>query len=187
MSNGCYFYFYIHIYIMVLLKFKDYPEFRPNISPKEMFEIGIMGGSYFRPITSPKTKKHYDKHYKKFDFLKDIPFEKYANINYDKTINKYGVQVGTSYEYWMMKNWIKEEYDPYGWIEWYCNFWMGRRTPDDERQIKRWLNIAGKNGRFRKQLQNKINKIGKNDDTVYIGMRQTLLHWGFDTRKMKVI
>ena len=37
--------------------FKDYPEFKPNITPKEMFELGIMGGSYFRVIKSPKTKK----------------------------------------------------------------------------------------------------------------------------------
>ena len=37
--------------------FKDYPEFTPNISPKDMFKLGIMGGSYFRVIKSPKTKK----------------------------------------------------------------------------------------------------------------------------------
>ena len=37
--------------------FKDYPDFKPNITPKEMFRMGIMGGTYFREIKSPKTKK----------------------------------------------------------------------------------------------------------------------------------
>lgn len=86
----------------------------------------------------------------------------------------------------MYKGWINEDIDPYGWIQWYCHFWQGRRTIDDDRQIKRWKNISGENGRFRKQLQNKINSIGKNDLTVYKGMRQTLLHWAFDSSNMVV-
>jgi len=167
------------------ISFTDYPDFQPNISPQEMFNIGIMGGCYFRTIKSPHTQKTYKKRYLKYKFLKNIPLNKYANADYDKSINLYKVSVGTSYEFWMEKGWIKEDIDPYGWIEWYCNFWLGRRTPDDLRQIKRWKNIAGINGRFRRQLQNKINKLGVNDDKVYIRMRQTLLHWGLDTRMLK--
>ena len=165
--------------------FPDHPDFQPNISPQQMFKIGIMGGCYFRPITSPDTHKTYNRRHLKYKFLKNIPLNKYARVDYDKSINLYKVQVGTSYEFWMKKGWIREDVDPYGWIEWYCNFWQGRRTPDDLRQIKRWKNIAGVNGRFRKQLQNKINKLGVNDDSVYIRMRQTLLHWGVDTRLLK--
>lgn len=166
--------------------FKNYPDFKPNISPKEMFELGIMGGHYFREIKSPKTGKVYKNHNKKFDFLKKIPDNKIINQEYDKNVNKYKITVGTSYDFWMSKGWIEEDIDPYGWIEWYCNFWNGRRTKDDERQIKRWKGIAGENGRFRKQLQNKINKEGSNNEKIYPRMRQTLLHWGFDTTKMKV-
>jgi hypothetical protein len=165
--------------------FKDFPEFQPNISPEQMFKLGIMGGSYFRPIESPISGKKYKNEFNKFDFLKTIPRNKYANEIYDKNINKYKVKVGTSYEFWVMKGWIHESTDPYGWIQWYCNFWLGRRTEDDIRQIKRWKNIAGENGRFRKRLQNIINKIGKNDENIYKGMRQTLLHWGYDTSKMQ--
>jgi len=166
--------------------FKDYPNFKPNITPKQMFNLGIMGGSYFRVIKSPKTKKIYKNHHKKFKFLNNISNEKLINKIYDKNINYYKVEVGTTYEYWMSKNWIIEKYDPYGWIEWYCNFYNGRRTNDDIRQINRWKKSAGPKGRFRNQLQKKINNIGKNDPNIYPRLRQTLLHWGWDSRKMKV-
>ena len=90
-----------------MINFKDHPEFKPNITPKQMFEIGIMGGSYFRKIKSPKTGKIYKNHHKKFKFLDKIPLNKLVQKNYDKYINYYKVEVGTSYEFWMSKNWIK--------------------------------------------------------------------------------
>ena len=169
-----------------MINFKDHPEFKPNITPKQMFEIGIMGGTYFRKIKSPKTGKIYKNHHKKFKFLNNIPNEKLIQQKYDKNINYYKVEVGTSYEFWMEKGWIKEKFDPYGWIQWYCNFYNGRRTEDDRRQINRWKKSAGPKGRFRNQLQRKINEVGKNDRNIYPRLRQTLLHWGLDSKKIKV-
>ena len=32
---------------------------------------------------------------------------------------------------------------------WYCRFFQGRRSPDDERQISRWLGVAGPTGRWK--------------------------------------
>mgnify|MGYP001412864166 CR=1 FL=1 len=87
-------------------------------------------------------------------------------------------------EVWEKNNWIVEE-DPYGWFQWYCRFYNGRRIDDDERQIKRWLNIAGPNGRFRRRLMNKIIQTGKkyNDKSVSPVIRQVLLHWGYELTK----
>ena len=35
-----------------LIVFKDYPEFTPNLTPQEIFEMGSFGGTYWRPIYS---------------------------------------------------------------------------------------------------------------------------------------
>jgi hypothetical protein len=39
--------------------FPDYPDFRPNLSPKEVLQMGSFGGTYFRPIKSGCTGKTY--------------------------------------------------------------------------------------------------------------------------------
>ena len=39
--------------------FKDYPDFTPNLSPRDIFRLGSFGGTYWRPIYSDVTKKKY--------------------------------------------------------------------------------------------------------------------------------
>jgi len=170
------------------IHFKDFPDFKPNLSPKQIFQLGSFGGTYWRPIH----KNKYKNEHKKFptDWWKGLedkhlitPFKKY-----DKTINMYKVQVGTTLEYWIEKKWINKEYDPYGWVQWYCNFYNGRRCDDDIRQIKRWKGIASDNGRFRKWLVTMILKKSPseqkyNNFNVSPKIRQTLQHWGYQLTK----
>ena len=55
--------------------FKDYPEFRPNLSPRQIFKLGSFGGTYWRPIKSKfyKTQlKDQHKNYPK-SWWKGIP------------------------------------------------------------------------------------------------------------------
>ena len=171
----------------MVLVFKDYPKFKPDLTPYQMFNVGIIGGSYFRNITSPKTNITYTtEDHKQFKFLSKISKHKLITNNYDKNINKYKVKAGSSYNDWMNKNWIDEPTAPRGWIEWYCHFYNGKRTYDDERQIKRWMNFASKeSGRFRIRYQNLITKENSNKIDFHPVLQQNLLEWGVDSRKMK--
>ncbi len=164
------------------IKFKNHPEFRPNITPRQIFELGSFGGTYWRPIYSDVTKKQYKNvHHQNYPKLcSGIPENKLSRNwdDYDIDINKYKVKVGTTLEFWQDSDWIKKSH-PYGWVHWYCDFYYNyqdpnRDTSDDSRQIQRWLNLAGPNGRFRKRLVNMV-KEGKDSPAI----RQTLQHWAF--------
>lgn len=164
--------------------FKDYPEFRPNLTPREIFKLGSFGGTYWRPIYSSVTGKRYRNRHSNYpkSWWKGIPKEWLITgwDRYDKSINRYGVRVGTTLEFWESKNWITR-YHPYGWVEWYCDFYNGKRSPDDQRQITRWVRTAGPKSRFRRALINLIRKKkGRwNDFTISPKRRQTLQHWGY--------
>lgn len=164
-------------------------EFKPNKKPKQVFKLGAFGGTYFRPIYSSITKQSYSEE----DAIKEYPENWFKGINvkkkitspnYDKKVNKYKVKCGSSLESWEESGWIVEQ-DPYGWFQWYCRYSMGRRTDDDERQIGRWLKLAGPNGRFRRTLMNKIIKNNTTYDDFSISpvIRQVLLHWGYQLTK----
>ena len=163
--------------------FKDYPDFKPSLTPHQVLKLGYFGGTYFRPIYSSVTKKHYKSH----DVIKEYPKSWFKGIDiekmvtsqdYDKNVNKYKVKCGTGLDDWEKAGWMNKQ-DPYGWFQWYCRFYRGRRTDDDERQVKRWLALAGPKGRFKKRLVNMIkDKDAKYDDiSISPVIRQTLQHW----------
>ena len=92
-----------------------------------------------------------------------------------------GVRSGASLEEWESKDWIVSQ-DPYGWFQWYCRFFQGRRTKDDQRQVGRWVRVAGEGaGRWRNFLVGRILKSGTNydDPSVSPVTRQTLQHWAY--------
>ncbi len=171
--------------------FEDYPEFRPNLTPREIFKMGSFGGTYWRPIHSAITgKNHRRAHLKYRSWWVGIPNDHMVRSydQYDKKINKYGVRVGTDLEYWEDKHWIVKSH-PYGWVQWYCDFYSGKRCADDERQIGRWLRTAGPNSRFRKHLirlcfdathgksENMARAVANHKISPKI--RQTLQHWAY--------
>mmetsp|Transcript_25381 Transcript_25381/g.31218 ORF Transcript_25381/g.31218 Transcript_25381/m.31218 type:complete len:374 (-) Transcript_25381:192-1313(-) len=167
--------------------FEDWDNFRPNRSPEEVLRVGAFGGTYFRSITSSVNNVRYTS----TDVLNDTVLlswihglEKRSMLtsqSYDKSRNKYKVKCGGSLGMWESSGWISNV-DPYGWFQWYCRFYQGRRCSDDARQISRWAKSAGPTGRFRSQLCNKCIRADTNSDDSNVSpvIRQTLLHWGFE-------
>jgi hypothetical protein len=140
-----------------------HPDFRPQLTPKEILELGVFGGKYMT------------------DCGKEFPADWFANAKlchkrHDPELNYFGVNASQPLAVWRAKGWIYDE-DPRGWFQWYCRYFMGRRCPDDDRQIKRWLGIR------RHVAQLRANCLGR-DLSCRRKQRQALLHWAYDSRKI---
>ena len=139
--------------------FEFYKIFKPQLTPKKMFELGVFGGSYFG---------------KKIDEYPNFWF-KNAKIskNFDVNLNFFKVKSGLSRKHWIEKGWIFKE-DPLGWFQWYCRFSMGRRIPNiDEIQIKRWKN-------FRRHVIAIQKNCEVNDFFCRRKQRQAILQWAYN-------
>ena len=138
-------------------------EFRPQLSPKQMLELGVFGGKYMSDCTSEFPVDWFEK-------------ARLCPEIHDPELNLFGVNASQTLAEWRRKGWIYKE-DPRGWFQWYCRYYMGRRCPDDERQIKRW-----------KSMSRHIGQITKNcrylDLDCRPRQRQALLHWAYDTRNI---
>lgn len=161
-------------------------EFHPNRTPEEVLRSGAFGGTYFRPIVSSVTNVRYSAKEVLNDtvqpgWIKGLSSNMLSSNTYNIQVNKYKAKCGGSLGMWESSGWISDV-DPYGWFQWYCRFYSGRRCSDDIRQIGRWKGLAGERGRFRSQLCNKILAAGgleKGKDVSPV-VRQTLLHWGLE-------
>ena len=168
----------------MVLAFEDHPEFRPRLTPKQCIRAGVFGGIYFNPRGGKAgvlgRAISIDPAEFPADWFAGLPDAMYRARRYDKRVNKYGVVAGSDQATWERKGWIHPQ-DPRGWFQWYCRFFLGRRTPDDARQIRRWLGVAGPRGRWRAALVNRLRDRGARADDPSISpvIHQTLLHWAY--------
>lgn len=139
-----------------------HPDFKPQLSPKEMLEMGVFGGKYMTDC-----RKEFPK-----DWFKKA---KLNSEKHDGKLNFFKVNASQPLSVWHNKSWIYKE-DPRGWFQWYCRYYMGRRSFDDERQIKRWKAI-------RRHIFQIKNNCRKGDFSCHKKQRQALLHWAYDSRK----
>ena len=140
-----------------------HPDFKPELSPKEMLELGVFGGKYMTDC-----KKEFPANW--FQRAKLCP------NRHDPELNFFGINASQPLTVWRAKGWIYEE-DPRGWFQWYCRYYMGRRGPDDERQIKRWRAIQRHIAQIRKNCR-------RGDLQCRRKQRQAVLHWAYDARKI---
>ena len=135
----------------------DFPDFKPFHTPQEMLALGVFEGKYLNSC-----QDEYPVAWFKSAKLSSVP---------DETVNRFGLKSRLPTSWWREKKLINEQ-DPRGWFEWYCRFWMGRRTVDDARQVKRWKQIA------RHSAQ--VKKHGYGDESIRKKQRQTLLQWAWN-------
>ena len=159
--------------------FNDFPEFTPNLTPVEIFKLGAFGGTYWRPITSgvlePPHNKLKDQHLE-FPEIAELGDKILTLSKCNPKINYHKIKAGSSLDDWETKGWIMEQ-DPYGWVQWYCRFYYGRRSDDDDRQIDRWVKYAGPMGRWKRNIENQIANKGIENASKKI--RQGLLQWAY--------
>lgn len=141
--------------------------FKPDhLTPKQMLALGVFGGVYMRDCA---------KEFPKDWFLK-AKFEKEGSFKHNKELNYFKVNASQPLSVWKKKGWIHPD-DPRGWFQWYCRYYMGRRHPDDERQIKRWV-------RMRRHLAQIAKNCRARNYTCRPRQRQVLLHWAYDSRNI---
>ena len=139
------------------------PDFRPELTPKEMLALGVFGGKYMadRPAEFPA------------DWFERA---KLSAGRRDPRLNYFGVNASQSLATWQRNFWIRPQ-DPRGWFQWYCRYYLGRRTSDDVRQIRRWRAIARHVAAIRKHCEPRDLECRRRQ-------RQAVLHWAYDSRKI---
>lgn len=154
-------------------------DFKPQLTPYQMVKAGVFGGAYFSANAGPLVPTEVD-----FKLFKDLDSDLYLAERYLPKRNKFKTRSGLTFDQWTEYDWFHEE-DPYGWFEWYCKYSSGRRHGDDSRQIKRWNDISGPNGRWRTRLYGMIQAKGGNvnDYSISPRIRQTLLHWAYEANE----
>jgi len=140
-----------------------HPGFLPEVTPQEMLKMGVFGGKYMT------------------DCAAEFPAAWFASAKLspgarDPALNCFGVNASQSLAEWRRKGWIHPD-DPRGWFQWYCRYFLGRRGPDDERQVKRWRAVTRHLAQIRKNCM-------RGDLMCRPRQRQALLHWAYDTRKL---
>ena len=86
------------------------------------------------------------------------------------------VNASQSLAVWRRSGWIHRQ-DPRGWFQWYCRYYMGRRSADDVRQIRRWRAITRHVAAIR-------NHCERGDLECRRKQRQAVLHWAYDARRI---
>ena len=141
-----------------------HPGFTPDLTPKQMLELGVFGGRYMTDCRDEFPNEWFER-------------AKLCHELHDPALNCFGVNASQPLSVWRKKGWIYHE-DPRGWFQWYCRYFMGRRIPEeDDRQIRRWMAI-------RRHVTQVKNHCKKGDLSCRPRQRQAVLHWAYDSRKI---
>lgn len=146
-------------YVLTCKTRSDYhPDFTPAYTPIEMLEMGIFEGKYLNDCVGEYPREFFEN-------------AKVSLTTPNENLNFFKIKSRTPLSTWNENGWINEQ-DPKGWFEWYCRYYLGRRTEDDIRQIKRWKAFTRHAGQIKKNCPGDLSKRTR--------QRQALLQWAHD-------
>jgi hypothetical protein len=140
------------------------PGFQPQLTPRQMLELGVFGGKYMTDCRREFPRAWFER-------------AKLCAERHDPRLNYFGVNASQPLSVWRTNNWVRPQ-DPRGWFQWYCRYYLGRRLVDeDQRQIKRWR-------AFRRHIAQISKNCEPGDPFCRPRQRQALLQWAYDSRKI---
>jgi len=137
--------------------------FTPELTPKQMLALGVFGGKYMTDCREEFPASWFTR-------------AKLCATKHDARLNCFGVNASQPLAVWRRQGWIRPQ-DPRGWFQWYCRYYMGRRSADDGRQIRRWRAIRRHLSAIRKHCD-------PGDLECRRRQRQAVLHWAYDSRQI---
>lgn len=173
------------------------PDFKPEITPKQLLELGVFEGKYFN-LSYTEFPREW--------FSKALRMGKIGLKYPDPSVNFFKVKSRMSLKEWKKRGWLygkhnlfvissgkgKKYYinkprknyknirkrsffiDPYGHCQWYFRYYLGRRIPEvDKIQIKRWKSIRRHIGQIKKNCK-------KKNISCRPKQRQTILQWYYN-------
>jgi hypothetical protein len=138
------------------------PEFQPQLTPREMLALGVFGGRYMTDCRGEFPGSWFTR-------------AKLCPTHHNANLNCFGINASQSLATWWRNGWIRPQ-DPRGWFQWYCRYYMGRRSADDDRQIRRWRAIT-------RHVVQIVSNCEPGDLDCRRRQRQAVLHWAYDSRK----
>jgi hypothetical protein len=153
-----------HVYYLTKPVGRNFhPGFKPELTPKQMLQLGVFGGKYMTDCRNEFPRSWFTR----------------ARLSHERHVpelNFFKVNASQPLSVWRQNGWIHPD-DPRGWFQWYCRYYMGRRGPDDERQVRRWQAMSRHVAQVRKHCR-------EGDLSCRPRQRQALLNWAYDSRRI---
>ena len=87
------------------------PRFKPELTPKQMLRLGVLGGKYMTDC-----QKEFPA-----DWFKEA---KLSSEKHDDQLNHFKMSTSQPLSVWRRNGWVTPE-DPRGWFQWYCRYYQG--------------------------------------------------------------
>lgn len=176
-------------YTLSALPLRDYdPDFRPQLTVKEMLERGVFEGKYLNQHVGEFPREWFEGALRRGRLSPERP---------DPAVNEFGVKSRLSIHEWRANGWLPGNTrktphprhpilsdptanpDKSGWFQWYARYSLGRRLPELDRvQIQRWRAFTRHVAQVRKNCPRGVSR--KQARMCRPVQRQALLQWAYD-------